>query len=268
MCLDEVAHRLADAGAQAALVRAARSGRDAVDVRAHVLVGRLGPLQHEVEPQPFVPGQREGQIVHRLGAALDDDLAQVVDDPFAVLVDDLLFRPLVLEGDLQPLVQVAGDLEPLLDDRRVELDLREDRGVRVEVDFRAAAARGADLLQRADRLALLEAHLPLRAVALDRGDQFLRQGVDHAGADAVQAAGGLVAAVLEFSARMQDGEDHFERAFLGRGMLVDRNAAAVVFDGDRRSIGVKGDPDIGSEPVHRFIDGVVERFPDEMVEAS
>ena len=50
--LDEVAHRLADAGAQPALVRAAGSGRDAVDVRAHVLVGRLGPLQHEIERRP------------------------------------------------------------------------------------------------------------------------------------------------------------------------------------------------------------------------
>ena len=43
--LDVVAHRLADAGAQAVLVRAARAGRDAVDVAAQVLVGRLGPLQ-------------------------------------------------------------------------------------------------------------------------------------------------------------------------------------------------------------------------------
>ena len=48
--LDEVADRLAEAGAEAVLVRAARSGRDAVDVAAHVLVGRLRPLQHEVEP--------------------------------------------------------------------------------------------------------------------------------------------------------------------------------------------------------------------------
>ena len=36
------------------LVRAARSGRDAVHVRPQVLVGRFRPLQHEVEPQPLV----------------------------------------------------------------------------------------------------------------------------------------------------------------------------------------------------------------------
>ena len=57
-----------------------------------------------------------------------------------------------------------------------------------------AAARRADLLERADRLPLLEPHLPLRAVAPDGGDELLRQRVDDAGADAVQAAGGLVVA--------------------------------------------------------------------------
>ena len=48
--LDEVADRLAEPGAEAVLVRAARSRGDAVDVAAHVLVGRLRPLQREVEP--------------------------------------------------------------------------------------------------------------------------------------------------------------------------------------------------------------------------
>ena len=47
--LDEVAHGLAEAGAEAVLVRAAGAGRDAVDVAAHVLVGRLRPLQRQVE---------------------------------------------------------------------------------------------------------------------------------------------------------------------------------------------------------------------------
>ena len=48
--VDEVADRLAQAGAEAVLVRAARSRRNAVDVAAHVLVGGLRPLQREVEP--------------------------------------------------------------------------------------------------------------------------------------------------------------------------------------------------------------------------
>ena len=46
--LDVVAHRLAEPRAEAVLVRAARAGRDAVDVAPQELVGRLGPLQHEL----------------------------------------------------------------------------------------------------------------------------------------------------------------------------------------------------------------------------
>ena len=135
--LDEIAHRLADSGAQAVLVRAARGGGDAVDVAADVLVGGLGPLQDAVEPEAVLPGHREGRFVHGLRATLGDDLSQVLDEPFLVRVEGLLARALVLEGDLQSLVQEARDLESLADDRRVELDLREDRRVGMEVDRRS-----------------------------------------------------------------------------------------------------------------------------------
>ena len=49
MHLDEVAHGFDDAGAQAALVRAAAGGRDAVHVAANVFVGGLGPDQRDLE---------------------------------------------------------------------------------------------------------------------------------------------------------------------------------------------------------------------------
>ncbi len=52
--LDEIADRLADAGAQTILVRPAGSGGDAVDVAANVLVRRLGPLQREIDAQVVV----------------------------------------------------------------------------------------------------------------------------------------------------------------------------------------------------------------------
>src|SRR4029079_18539953 len=198
--LDEVAHRLAQAGAETVLVRAARTGRDAVDVAPDVLVGGLRPLQREIEADAafvVLAHQRERRLVHRRRAALADDLLQVVGQPLGVLEDGLLALRLVLEGDTHALVQVAGDLEPLLDDLAVELDFRKDGRVRVEVDGGPRAARRTELLQRPDRMPLLETLLPRRAVALDRRDQLLRQRVDHARADAVQAAGGLVVARLE-----------------------------------------------------------------------
>ena len=84
-----------------------------------------------------------------------------------MLEDVLLPGRLVLERDLDATVQVAGDLQPLADDLRIEFDLREDLRVGLEVDGRAGAARRADFLQAAGRLTLLEGHLVLVAVALD-----------------------------------------------------------------------------------------------------
>ena len=66
--LDEVADGLAEPGAEAVLVRAAGAGRDAVDVAAHVLVGRLRPLQRQVEPDAALVAllrERERRFVHR-----------------------------------------------------------------------------------------------------------------------------------------------------------------------------------------------------------
>ena len=66
--VDEVPDRLAEAGAEAVLVRAAGSRRDAVDVAADVLVGRLRPLQREVEPDAVLvalAGDAERRVVHR-----------------------------------------------------------------------------------------------------------------------------------------------------------------------------------------------------------
>ena len=104
----------------------------------------------------------------------------------------------------------------------VELDLRENCRVGAEEHRRAAAARRSDLLGRPERLALLEALLPLRAVAANGGDELFRQGIDDAGADAVKAAGGLVVVVLELAARVQHREDHLQRALLAGRVLVDR----------------------------------------------
>jgi hypothetical protein len=266
--LDVVPHRLAEARAQSALVRPAGAGRNPVDVGPQVLVGRFRPLQDDVEPQPVGLVERKRQLVHRFRAALGDDLLQVVGDALVVLEDRFGARRFVLEGDLETLVQVARHLEPLCDDLGVELDLREDGGVRVEVDLRAGAARAAQLLQRADGMSLLEAHFPLRAVALDRRHELLRQRVDDARADAVEAARGLVAAVLELAARVEHGEDHLQRALLRARVLVYRDASTVVLDRHRRSVGVQRDPDVRREAVHRLVHAVVENLPDQVVEAD
>ena len=92
--VDEVANGLAESGAEPVLVRAAGSGRDAVDVAAQVLVGRLGPLQREIEAHAalVVLATAERRLVDRNGVPLGEDLLQVVRQPLGVLEDVLLAR--------------------------------------------------------------------------------------------------------------------------------------------------------------------------------
>ena len=85
---DEVPDRLAKPRAKAVLVSAARSRRNTVDVAANVLVGRLRPLQRDVEPQAvlvalFRNGKR--RLMNRDCRALGEDLLEVVGKPLGVL---------------------------------------------------------------------------------------------------------------------------------------------------------------------------------------
>ena len=52
--------------------------------------------------------------------------------------------------------------------------------------------------------------------------------VDHGDADAMQAAGDLVRAVIELAARVQHGHDDFGGGAAFFGMDIHRNATAVV----------------------------------------
>ena len=105
------------------------------------------------------------------------------------------------------------------------------------------------------------------ALALDLEVEALGERVDDRDADAVQAAGDLVAAaVAELAAGVQDGEDD-----LGRGPLLlledaDWDAAAVVDDG-YRVVGVDRDRDLVAVAGERLVDGVVDDLVDEVVEA-
>ncbi len=107
---------------------------------------------------------------------------------------------------------------------------------------------------------------PDRAVA-GRFDAHPRgQRVDDADADAVQTAGHLVAAATELPACVEDGVDDLQGVLAGR-MLADRDAAAVVGDGD---LAVHRDRDVDGRRLagHRLVDRVVDDLPDEVVQAT
>jgi hypothetical protein len=92
--------------------------------------------------------------------------------------------------------------------------------------------------------------------------------VDDRDADAVQAAGDLVAAaVAELAAGVQDGQHDLD----GRLALLlhrrDGDAAAVVDDRDR-VVGVDRDVDAVAVARERLVDGVVHDLVDQVVQAT
>ena len=110
---------------------------------------------------------RKRSLVYGASAAFGDDPAEIFEHTVLVLKLLADIGGFLFEADLDALVQIAGDLEPLANEARVELHLREHRRIGMEEHRRPGSSRRTELFQRADRFALAEAHFPLRAIALD-----------------------------------------------------------------------------------------------------
>ena len=105
------------------------------------------------------------------------------------------------------------------------------------------------------------------AVAADLHGQALGQGVDDRHADAVQAAGDLVAAaVAELAAGVQDGEHDFDRR--AALLLHDRHGMPRPLSTTVTELsGWIVTDDLGAEAGERLVDGVVDDLVDEVVQA-
>ena len=116
------------------------------------------------------------------------------------------------------------------------------------------------------RLAALENHPIELLAARDFDLQALGQGVRDRHADAVQAARSPIDLGVEFAARMQRAHDDFERGFFRKfGMRVDRDAAAVVGDGDE-TVGLHLDIDPVGVAGQRLVHGIVDDFGEQVME--
>ena len=254
--------------AEAGEVRAALVGVDVVGEREHrLLIGRV-PLHRDLDGAIRVLVLEEDRLlVHRVLVGVE--VLDEVDDA-AVVLKDVALAGAALVDDLDP--QAAGEkggLAHALGERRVvEVERLEDLGVGKEGDRGAAAVDLLAALEISLGLAAGEVLAPHVAVAVDLEVKPLGERVDDGDADAVQSARDLVApAFAELAAGVKDGEHDLGRGALLLRMLVDRDAATVVDDGDA-VVGMQRQRDRVAVARERLVDGVVDHLVDEMVQAS
>ena len=132
----------------------------------------------------------------------------------------------------------------------------------MEGDLGAGALRLADDLDRLRDFAAAELHLVDFAFAADFRDEAVGEGVDALRADAVQAAGDLVGALVELTTGVEVGEHELERRHLFFRVHGDGDAAAVVFDGERT---VRMDLDFDALAITG--EGFVDRVVDDLIHA-
>ena len=142
----------------------------------------------------------------------------------------------------------------------------EDLLVRPKGDGSARMVGSADFLHLLSGLAAAKLHLVNLAVASNLDNHLLGQGVYNGDANAVQAAGNLIRGVIELAAGVQDGHDDLERGDLLHRVHVDRDASAVIDDGDG-IVTMNGDFDFGAEASHGLVDRVVDDLPHQVVQA-
>ena len=174
---------------------------------------------------------------------------------------------LVGQGDAQALVEEGHLLEATAQRLVVEVNRLKDGRVRVEGLGGAGGVGGLALDELGDGApAVGEGHAPHEALTADLGVHPGGQGVDHGDAHAVQAAGDGVAAAPELAAGVQDRHDDLDGGLVLGGVLVDRDAAAVVADA-HAAVGQDGDLDVVAVAGQGLVDGVVDDLVDEMVQA-
>jgi hypothetical protein len=127
-----------------------------------------------------------------------------------------------------------------------------------------------DLDEAVHRHAAVELHEMLLAVPVDGQAQPLGQGVDAGHADAVQAAGHLVAVLVELAAGVQHHHDDLGGGAPGLVLVVEldahRDAAAVVGDGNG-VVRVDDDLDVVAVAGQGLVDGVVQHLEHHVVQA-
>ncbi len=214
--------------------------------------------------RPLLGAEPEHRLVHRHARAIQ--IFHKGLQAAGVLEHVGLVLPLIDQIDADAGVQERQLPQALGENLVVELDVRENLPAGPEAKRRAALLgvphRGHGGL-RLTQMVFLTVDL---AIAADGEQKVVRQGVDHRDADAMQAARDLVRGIVELPARMQHGHDDFGSGSPLFGVDVDRDAAAVVRDGDGL-VRMDGDDYAVAIAGQRLVDGVVDDLENHVVQA-
>ncbi len=264
--LDISVERARQGGAITRQVRAAVLLRNVVGVAEHAFLIGIVPLHGDFHLGVAVARLKpeHGVVDRRLAAVqMGDEGLQA-----AFVLENLRFLvALVIELDAQARIEEGQFAQALGESFINEGDVGENLRARLEAQGGAAFIGVADGGERRLRLAQTVFLTMDFAVAPDGEFQKLRQGVDHRHADAMQTAGDLVGAVVEFAAGMQHGHDDFGCRAALLGVNIHGNTAAVVGDGDG-FVGMDGDDHTVAMTRQGLIDGVVHHFEHHVVQAA
>ena len=171
-----------------------------------LLVGAV-PLHRDLDRALVGLALEEDDLLLDGLLALVEVADEVLDAAVVAELDAVAARALVGQRDGQAAREEGGLAQALLEDREVVVQRLEDLGVGQPADGGAGLAGRLALGEVVLRRAALVLLAPDVALAADLDDQRLAERVDDRDADAVQAAGDLVAAaVAELAAGVQDGE--------------------------------------------------------------
>ena len=232
------------------------------------LVIAVGVLQgHLCHGVVLLPGHVDDAVVDRR-LVLVNELDKGADAAFiAHLLTLLPAGPLVLHNDGETCVEKCLLLHPLMKDLVVIDGVLEHLGVRLKGDDGAGLVGLAHHGHVLGDMAPGKLHLVYFPVLVHLDGQPFGQGVYHACAHAVKAAGDLIAAAAELAAGVEDGKDHLQSGLAGLGLNVHRDASAVIGDGDDVSV-----PDGHFNPIavarQSLVNGVVHNLIHQMMETG
>ncbi len=171
------------------------------------------------------------------------------------------------ESNMHPAVEERQFAQPVKQRIKTELDAGESLLARRKAHFGAVFTGVADDFQWVHRVTMLELHAVDVPVTPNRQCQVNAQGIHHAHTHAVQPARNFIAVLVEFTARVQLGHNHFGSTYAFFGMDAGGNPAPVILH-THTAVVVQRHQNPVAISRQRFVDGVIDHFIHHVVQTA